>query len=81
MRFKAKLATEQVSLLHSVITPIARVGDSHSRAVLYLDRDFVRLSTKGDNNGITCFAELSARALFLDHRIESAADNIVVSAP
>ena len=83
MRFKAKLSTEQVSLLHSIITPISKLQDSHgnNRAVLYLDPDFLRLSTKNNHHGITCFAELLASkgdGIFLDHRIESAADNVIV---
>jgi hypothetical protein len=79
MRFKSKLATEQVSLLYSLITSVAKLQDSHSnRAVLYLNPDFLRLSAKGDN-GVTCFAELAAKGgLFLDHRVESQAENVIV---
>ena len=76
MRFKAKLSTDQMSLFYNVITPISKLQDSHRGSVLYLDRDFVRISCKSDN-GITCFAELS-KDIFLEHRIESAADNVIV---
>jgi HUS1 checkpoint protein len=76
MRFKAKLATDQVSLLYNVITPISKLQDSHRGAVMYLDREFIRISCKSEN-GITCFAELS-KDIFLEHRIESAADNVIV---
>ena len=79
MRFKSKLATEQVSLLYSLISAVAKLQDSHSnRAVLHVDPDFLRLSAKGDN-GVTCFAELAAKGgLFLDHRVESQAKNVIV---
>lgn len=76
MRFKAKLAAEQVSMLLNVVGPISRLQDTHKGAVLYLDRDFVRISCQSDS-GITCFAELS-KHIFLEHRIDSAADNVIV---
>lgn len=73
------MATEQVSLLYNLISAVAKLQDSHSnRAVLYVDPDFLRLSAKGDN-GVTCFAELAAKGgLFLDHRVESQANNVIV---
>ena len=80
MRFKSKLATEQVSLLYSLISAVAKLQtDSHNnRAVLHVCPDFLRLSAKGDN-GVTCFAELAAKGgLFLDHRVESQAKNVIV---
>ena len=49
--------------------------------VLYLDPDFVRISTKGGGvaGSTCCFAELRARdGLFLEHKIESAAENVIV---
>jgi HUS1 checkpoint protein len=76
MRFKAKLAPEQVSLLHSLIVPMTRLGGSgdggggnqsaafaRNGTILYLDSDHVRLSCKGrtsDTDGMSCFAELAA---------------------
>lgn len=90
MRFKAKLAPEQVSLLHSLIVPMTRLsGDggnvssafTRNGTILFLDSDHVRLSCKGktsDTDGMSCFAELSAdgyNGIFLDRRIESAAPN------
>jgi hypothetical protein len=75
MRFKAKLASDQVSLLYSVIAPLSKLQDNFKGAVLYLDRDFVRISAK---NEITSFAELSNQYLFMEHRIESAANNVIV---
>ena len=77
MRFKAKLQTEQVNLLHSLIGPISRLT---SVAVLYLDPDHVRLSTRDSSgDGIACFAELATKdGIFLNHRVESAADNAIV---
>jgi HUS1 checkpoint protein len=61
MRFKAKLAPEQVSLLHSLIVPMTRLGGgsgegggggtqsafARNGTILYLDSDHVRLSCKG----------------------------------
>lgn len=76
MRFKAKLATDQVSLFYNVITPISKLQESHRGAVLYFDKEFLRISCKSES-GITCFAELS-KDIFLEHRIESAADNVIV---
>lgn len=76
MRFKAKLAADQVSVLSNVVAPISKLQDAQKGAVLYLDPDFVRVSCKSES-GITCFAELS-KDIFLEHRIESAADNVIV---
>uniref|UniRef100_A0A7S4HHD0 Checkpoint protein n=1 Tax=Odontella aurita TaxID=265563 RepID=A0A7S4HHD0_9STRA len=55
-------------------------------SVMYLDPDQVRISARGgnaapggDGDGIACFAELATRGgIFLEHRIESAADNVIV---
>ena len=79
MRFKAKLMNDQLSLLHAVISPISKLQDHHQLAVLYLDEDYVRVSCKtSDQSGITCFAELSQKEIFVDHWIESAANNVIV---
>jgi hypothetical protein len=97
MRFKAKLAPEQVSLLYNLIVPISRLATSSASSssegadnsslhrngsVLYMDTNRLCLSTKGqsaDTDGIICFAELQAASgIFLEHRIESAADNNVI---
>jgi hypothetical protein len=77
MRFKAKLASHQVHLLYSLIGPISRLT---SGAVLYLDPEHMRLSTRDSSgNGVTCFAELATiGGIFLEHRCESAADNAIV---
>jgi len=88
MRFKAKLASEQVSLLYSLVVPISRLASSSEQgssslmrngSMLRLDSEHLRLSVKGkssDTDGIACFAELKAPGgIFLDHRIESAAEN------
>jgi hypothetical protein len=76
MRFKAKLATDQVNLLYNVISPISKLQDSYKGAVVYLDPEFIRISCKSESS-ITCFAELS-KDIFLDYRIEAAADNVIV---
>lgn len=76
MRFKAKLATDQVSVLCNVVAPMSKLQDAHRGAVLYLDPDHLRISCRSDS-GITCFAELS-KMIFLEHRIESAAENVIV---
>ena len=79
MRFKAKLMNDQLALLHAVISPISKLQDANRHyAVLYLDRDYVRISCKTSESGITCFAELGVSSLFVEHRIESAADNVIV---
>jgi HUS1 checkpoint protein len=93
MRFKAKLAPEQVSLLYSLIVPLARLSSNNSSdgaasvwlrngSVLWLDSDHLRISCKGksqDTDGITCFAELKAGGgIFLEHRIESTADSNMI---
>ena len=76
MRFKSKLGTDHVSLLYNVISPISKLQDPHKGAVLYFDREFLRISCKSES-GITCFAELS-NDIFLEHRIESAAENVIL---
>jgi HUS1 checkpoint protein len=87
MRFKAKLAPEQVSLLYSVIVPLARLSSSASEtsawarngSILYMDSDRFSISCKGrsqETDGISCFAEFrAAEGIFLEHRIESVAEN------
>lgn len=57
-------------------------------SVMYLDPDQVRISARGgsgtgasgsDGDGISCFSELATKGgIFLEHRIESAADNVIV---
>ena len=75
MRFKAKLDRDQVSLLYSLIGPISRLK---ADAVLYLDPNYLRLSSR-DADGISCFAELATkRGIFIEHRCESVADNAIV---
>mmetsp|Transcript_3354 Transcript_3354/g.7972 ORF Transcript_3354/g.7972 Transcript_3354/m.7972 type:complete len:215 (-) Transcript_3354:1075-1719(-) len=79
MRFKAKLLHDQLSLLHAIVAPISKLQDVHRNyAVLYLDEEYVRISFKNSESGITCFVELSQKDLFCEHRIESAADNVIV---
>jgi len=79
MRFKAKLLNDQLSLLHAIIAPISKLQDAHRNyAVLYLDEEYVRISFKNSESGITCFVELSQKDLFFEHRIESAAGNVIV---
>lgn len=79
MRFKAKMRNDQLSVLLSVVAPISKLQDPHRLAVVYLDEDYVRISCKtSEQAGITCFAELAKTHLFVEHRIESAADNVIV---
>ena len=70
----------QLSLLLAVISPISKLQDANQPyAILYLDEEFIRISLKTNSeSGITCFAELSQKELFVEHRIESAADNVIV---
>eukprot|EP00536_Pseudo-nitzschia_multiseries_P003462 jgi/Psemu1/284434/fgenesh1_pg.53_\ len=79
MRFKAKLLNDQLSLLHGIIAPISKLQDTHRQyAVLYLDEESVRISFRNSDSGINCFVELSQKDLFVEHRIESAAQNVIV---
>ena len=109
MRFKAKLAPEQINALHSLVGPIARLtggppkhaSEGHSSggkrkldgsflsgnvpaqsmSVVHLDPDHLRMSVRsgrGDADGISCFAELTCEKIFLEHRIESAANDAIV---
>jgi len=76
MRFKAKLSTEQVAAFANVVAPMSKLQDPMKGAVLYFDPEFVRIACKGPS-GITSFAELS-KSIFLEHKIESASDNVIV---
>jgi hypothetical protein len=76
MRFKAKVLSDQVALLYSIISAISKLQDNTKGGVLYLDPEFIRISCKGEND-ITCFMELS-KDIFLEHRVESASDNVIV---
>lgn len=102
MRFKSKLATEHVQLLHNVIVPISRLtggggGSIGSGTTIYLDPENLRISSRGGAGsrvdggssqlggaeqgaeGIACFAELIAmNGIFLEHKIESIANNVIV---
>jgi len=75
MRFKAKLASDQVSLLYNTIAPLAKLQDPHKGAVVYLDPEYLRISVQ---NKVTCFCELSKSQLCLEHQVESQADNVIV---
>lgn len=92
MRFKAKLASEQVSLLYHLTGCIARLNHTKETAsgpgllmggtVLRLDESKVRLTTKGQNDadGVSVFCELSTTdGIFLEHRIQSAAPNNAIA--
>jgi hypothetical protein len=72
MRFKAELAAEQLELLYSLIGPISRLSP---QAVVYLDREYLRISSR-DADGISCFAELTVKGgIFLSHKIDSVAEH------
>lgn len=88
------MAAEHISLLHSIITPISRLTSTDksigSGSTVYLDPSVIRISSRGgtttrnsDANeggeGIACFAELTAtNGIFLEHKIESIAGNVIV---
>ncbi|GKY92656.1 hypothetical protein MPSEU_000235600 [Mayamaea pseudoterrestris] len=85
MRFKAKLVPEQLSLLSQLVVPLARIAGSSTEgwtkngSVLSIDNNHLRICVKGrsnDTEDIRCFAELVTKdGIFLDYRIESAAEN------
>jgi hypothetical protein len=84
------MAAEHISLLHSILTPISRLTSSHigSGSTLYLDPTVLRISSRGGSKsdssengseGLACFAELIAtHGIFLEHKIESIAGNVIV---
>ena len=81
----AKVAADSASSLSSATAGGGRMTggalSSSPLIVLYLDPEFVRISTKGGGvaGSTCCFAELRARdGLFLEHKIESAAENVIV---
>ena len=76
MRFKAKVLSDKVALLYSIVNAISKLQDNNKLSILYLDPEYVRISCKSET-GITCFMELS-KEIFLEHRIESAAENVIV---
>lgn len=99
MRFKSKLAPEQIQILTSLITPISRMNGGENVAnplksaasmiggsVVHLDQQYIRFSARGGNtgstssdaDGISCYVELACDVIFLDHKIESAANNAVL---
>lgn len=87
MRFKATLATEQVSLLYSLVNPMSRLatdgGGSRMMGggtIMYLSPEVIKISTRGrgssDSDGMICFSELATQGgIFLDQRVESISDN------
>jgi HUS1 checkpoint protein len=100
MRFKSKLAPEQIQILTSLITPISRMSGGDYAAnnplksaasmiggsVVHLDQQYIRFSARGGNtgstnsdaDGISCYVELACDVIFLDHKIESAANNAIL---
>lgn len=68
--------SDQVALLYSIVNAISKLQDNNKLSILYLDPEYVRISCKSET-GITCFMELS-KEIFLEHRIESAAENVIV---
>lgn len=95
MRFRAKLAPEQISLLYSLIGSVARLsgGESTNAArtggaeirrgsVLRLDTNNIRLTTKGANDadGVSFFCELATTdGIFMEHKIQSAAEDNAIA--
>lgn len=93
MRFKAKLASEQVSLLYSLIGSLSRLNSTKETTtsrpgmlmggtVLRLDESKVLLSTKGKNDadGVSVFCELATHdGLFMEHRIQSVEPNNAIA--
>lgn len=81
MRFKAKLSNHQVSSLHSLFTVLSKLGENS--ITLRLDANHFRLllnsQTNQDTSGIIAFAEYENNRIFLDHKIESKAENNCIS--
>jgi len=90
MRFKATLSPESVSLLHDLLTPLARLSSSKASdrdaswlrngSLLRLDPEslvIVCQAKSPDCDGISCYAKLNSE-IFLEHRIESRENNAIV---
>jgi len=79
MRFKAKAAYDQVSTLTNILQIFGRLSDT---SVMKLTPEKIFLSTRApptsQYDGVHLYSELSCNALFLNHRIESVADNSIV---
>ena len=76
MRFKAKITSEFVCVLHGVTAALERVGQT---AAMYLDEDFIRLSVSTESPDTTkVFAELNKSVLFEEYRIESQSENTIL---
>lgn len=81
MRFKAKLSNHQVNLLHSLLTTLSKMGENSAK--FQFDANHFRIllnsQTNQDTSGIVVFAEFENNRIFLDHKIESKADNHCIS--
>jgi Hus1-like protein len=80
MRFKAKLSQHQVSVLYSLLSNIARLGER--TVTLQLDSKQLRILLQAHDShehGIVVYAELDNHGIFLDHKIESQAENNTIT--
>jgi Hus1-like protein len=80
MRFKAKLSQHQVSVLYSLLSNIARLGER--TVTLQLDSKQLRILLQAHDShehGIVVYAELDNNGIFLDHKIESQAENNTIT--
>jgi len=87
MRFKSKLSTEQSQLLFNIVTPVTKFQDNGSNnanhqwrggSIFYLDREHFRISLRSEQDGVFCYIECMTEILFVEYKIESAADNAIM---
>ena len=76
MRFKAKISKDNLVALQSVVASLDHI--SH-RAALHLNPDAFKISLIVDSPDMPqCFAEMNAKYLFQDYRIESQSGNAIL---
>lgn len=76
MKFRAKLTKDSLITLYNVILTFERIA---SCATIYLDEDTVRISLLSESiDAPKCFAEINAKNLFSEYRIESQSENTIL---
>ena len=76
MRFKAKITRDQGQMLHQVTSSLERIAKG---AVLHLSRDAIKVSMVVNSPDVLRgFAELDAKVIFQELRIESQSDNAIL---
>lgn len=77
MRFKAKLGNDKLSAFQGVVSALEKVAP---KSILLLTAEDLRfcMTDSANTDGLSAFAQLNPEELFMDWRIESQTNNIIL---